>query len=184
MKNMPPSFRKGFTLIELMVAVSVFAMVMMLASGAYLVMLDTSQRAQASATGIDNLAFALTTMTRTIRTGTQYNCNTPTGGDCNSGATLYFTDQNGDKIEYSLPPSSGTIYESINGGAPTPLTEPSVQVQNLTFVVNGTATSTGANIDTVQPYVFITVSGDTSAGPGNLVPFAVQTSAVMRGTDL
>ena len=58
---------RGYTLIELMVAVGLFAIVMMLASGAYLVMIGVSRQTQGIATGVDNLAFALETMTRITR---------------------------------------------------------------------------------------------------------------------
>ncbi len=173
---------RGFTLIELMVAVAIFAIVAMLASGAYLIMLDIDQRAQATTTGVDNLSFALESMTRTIRTGTHYNCGSPTGGDCGSGSVLYLTDQDGATVEFSL--SGGAIDKTVGSpGVATPLTDPSVQITNLTFSVVGTAPYSAGG-DTTQPYIFITVSGTTLAGPGKTVPFTVQTSAVMRGTDL
>src|SRR3989338_11534095 len=78
---------RGYTLIELIIAVGLFALIMMLASGAYLVMIGINRQVQSIATGIDNLAFALETMTRTIRTGTSYSCNN--SGDCNSGGTTF-----------------------------------------------------------------------------------------------
>lgn len=174
---------RGFTLIELMVAVSLFALVAMLAAGAYLVMLDVEQQAQANATGIDNLTFALSSMTRTIRTGTGYNCGSASGGDCSSGSMLYLTDQSGEQVIYFLWKPTGIVYEAINGAVGTPLTDSSVDVTNLTFVVNGSQPYSNGH-DTTQPYVFITMSGTTSAGPGKTIPFTVQTSAVMRGTDL
>ena len=63
----------GYTLVELIVAVGLFALVMLLAAGAYLMMIGVNRQAQGIATGIDNLSFALETMTRSIRTGTNYN---------------------------------------------------------------------------------------------------------------
>ncbi|HVM58918.1 MAG TPA: prepilin-type N-terminal cleavage/methylation domain-containing protein, partial [Candidatus Paceibacterota bacterium] len=62
----------GYTLVELIVAMGLFAIIMTLSTGAYLIMISVNRHAQAISTGIDNLSFALEDMTRTIRTGTVY----------------------------------------------------------------------------------------------------------------
>ena len=64
-----------------------FSLVMLLASGAYLVMIGISRQTQSVATGINNLSFALEAMTRTIRTGTNYSCDN--GGDCSNGGSIF-----------------------------------------------------------------------------------------------
>lgn len=167
----------GYTLIELMVAVSIFAIVMVLAAGAYLLMISISRHLQGISTGIDNLAFALETMTRSIRTGTDYTCAGV--GDCASGASTFsFIDSTGQAVTYSL--SSARVYRTA-AGISSPLTEPSVTITSLMFYVRGTA-SPPANY--TQPYVTMVITGTTSAGPGKTEPFAVETSASMRGTDL
>jgi prepilin-type N-terminal cleavage/methylation domain-containing protein len=60
---------RGYSLVELMVAVSLFAIIMMLSAGSYLVMINVSRQAQGLIVGMNNLSFALDTMSRTIRTG-------------------------------------------------------------------------------------------------------------------
>ena len=62
---------RGYTLIELIVAVGLFALVMTLVSGAYLVMISVTQAGSRYGDWSDNLSFALETMTRTIRTGSK-----------------------------------------------------------------------------------------------------------------
>lgn len=168
--------KRGYTLIELMVAVSIFSVIMVLAAGSYLLMIGISRHLQGVSTGIDNLAFALEAMTRSIRTGTGYNCAGI--GDCPTGASTFsFTDSTGQSVIYSL--SGGRIYRSINGVS-SPLTEPSVTVTSLAFYARGTA----GPPDYVQPYVTVVITGTTSAGKDKTEPFAVQTGASMRGTDL
>ena len=166
-----PADRQGYTLIELIVAVGLFALIMLLASGAYLVMIDINRRAQSITTGINNLSFALETMTRTIRTGTNYSCNGI--GDCVDGGTSFSVrNSSGVMMNYTL--SNGVITQ--NGVA---LIDQSITVSSLTFYVFGTVPS-----DTVQPRVTIVVSGTVPSGPGRTEAFTIETGATMRGTDI
>ena len=166
------SAKRGYTLVELIVAVGIFAIVMMLASGAYLVMIGVNRQVQGIATGINNLSFALETMTRTIRTGTGYGCPSP-GTDCSGGGTIFsVTNSSGNTVSYAL--SGGVITQ--NGVA---LTDPSVTVTSLVFYATGTAPG-----DASQPRVTIVISGTVSSGHGGTMPFNVETGATMRGTDI
>lgn len=168
---MPMKNNRGFTLIEVIVSVGLFALIMMLASGAYLVMIHVNRQAQSITTGINNLSFALETMTRTIRTGTNYSCegreDCPNGGD-----------------SFSVRNASGvmTTYALLNGVITqdaVALTDPSVTVSSLTFYAFGTEQG-----DDEQPRVTIAVSGTVVSGPGRTEPFAIETGATMRGTDI
>jgi len=162
---------RGYTLVELIVAVGLFALVMTLVSGAYIVMIGLTERAQGTATGIDNLSFALETMTRTIRTGTNYSCNY--GGDCSGDTTFSVKNTVGTTMSYSL--SNGVIKQNN-----VPLTDPSVVVSSLKFFVSGTTSG-----DNYQPYVTIAVSGTVSSGSGGKTEsFTVETGATMRTPDL
>ena len=76
---------RGYTLIELIVAVGLFSFVMTLVSGAYFLMIGINRQAQSIATGINNLSFALETMSRTIRTGYDYDC----GGASSCGGNSF-----------------------------------------------------------------------------------------------
>ncbi len=67
----------GFTLIEMIVAVSIFTIVMLVVVGALLSLNDSSRKAQALRTVIDNLNFAVEDMNRKIRTGSNYLCYPP-----------------------------------------------------------------------------------------------------------
>jgi Tfp pilus assembly protein PilW len=161
--------------VELIVAVGLFALVMVLASGAYLVMLGMNRQTQAVATGINNLSFALETMTRTIRTGTDYGCPTY-GTNCSAGGTVFSVkNTSGATIEYRL--LNGTITQ--NGVALTD-PPPAITVSSLMFYATGTAKGDGQ-----QPHVTIIVSGTVSTGAGKpLETFSVETGATMRGTDI
>jgi hypothetical protein len=164
--------------VELIVAVGLFALVMVLSSGAYLMMISVSRRAQGIATGIDNLSFAIETMMRSIRTGTEYSCGSSLNlGDCALGGSSFtFKNSSGTTVTYSL--SSGSLQENVGGTAST-LTDPSVSVSALTFYAAGTAHG-----DNQQSRVTMTVSGTVTYAPGRTEPFTIETGATMRGSDL
>ncbi|MDD3531350.1 MAG: type II secretion system protein [Candidatus Pacebacteria bacterium] len=173
-----PNSRKeqGFTLIELIVAIGLFALVMLLASGAYLLMIGLNRQAQSIATGIDSLSFAIESMARDMRTGTNYGCGF-SGGDCpNGGDRFSFTNAGGTDVSYSL--SSGAI-QLTTGSVTSTLTDPSVTVSSLTFYVVGTGKNDGQ-----QAHVTVTIAGTVSYAAGKVEPFTVETGATMRGTDL
>ena len=65
----------GFTLIEMIVSLGVFSVVVTTAVGAMLVLISTNQQLQSEQSVMTNLAFALDTMTREIRTGYYYYCD-------------------------------------------------------------------------------------------------------------
>lgn len=171
---------RGFTLVEIIIAVGLFTVIMTLASGAYLIMIGANRQAQSVATGINNLSFALETMTRTIRTGTNYGCPTE-GIDCgNGGSSFSFRNENNALVTYDL--SASTIRET-KGGVSRMLTDSSVNISSLVFYASGTA---GRPLgDYRQPRVTIVVSGTVSSGPGRPPEsFTIETGATMRGSDI
>jgi prepilin-type N-terminal cleavage/methylation domain-containing protein len=66
--------QSGFSLVELIVALAVFAVVLTITVGALLMLVGTNQQLQGQQSMMTNLSFALDSMTREIRTGTQYYC--------------------------------------------------------------------------------------------------------------
>lgn len=162
-----------------MVAVGLFATVMLLASGAYLMMIRMTQQAQNISTGVDNLSFALETMTRNIRTGMAYSCGG--AGDCPLGGTsLTLRNQQGVNVTYSL---SGTSLLQVAGGSQSLLTDSSVKITSLMFYVYGTKGA--SQLDYEQSRASIVVSGTVSTGAGKSPQsFTVETGATMRGSDL
>jgi prepilin-type N-terminal cleavage/methylation domain-containing protein len=66
--------QKGFTLIEMIVSLGIFSIVVTTAVGALLIIMSTNQQLQAEQNVMTNLAFALDSMTREVRTGYSYVC--------------------------------------------------------------------------------------------------------------
>lgn len=67
-------YNVGFTLIEIMVSISIFSIVMLIVIGALIMLNDANKKAQAMRAVVDNLNFAMEDMTRSIRTGGEYKC--------------------------------------------------------------------------------------------------------------
>jgi len=168
--------KRGYTLIELVVAVGLFALIMTLASGAYFMMINLNRQVQGVTTGINNLSFALETMTRDMRTGTAYS-----GG----GNSFSFTPADGGAtVTYTSGTQQGTNGQVGNititkNNVTTSLTDPSVDVTSLTFYVSGITPG-----DSDQPHVTIVISGEVAYGAGKIEPFFVETGATMRGSDI
>ncbi|MDB5259755.1 MAG: seg [Candidatus Taylorbacteria bacterium] len=65
---------QGFTLIEIIVSLGIFTVVAVVAVGAYLKVLDANKKSQTLKTAINNINFALESMTREMRVGSSYYC--------------------------------------------------------------------------------------------------------------
>lgn len=182
------SLTGGYTLVELMVSVGLFAVVMTLAAGAYLTMLNLNNSAQGVSTSIDSVSFTLEYLSREIRTGSAYGCPT-TGVDCaypNGGSTFTVKDQNLTVVTFSRKQISGSanygVYQTI-GGVSTLLTDPSINITRLTFYAAGTKPYSSTPVDISPAHVTILVAGTVSTGKQSF-PFTVETGATMRNIDL
>ncbi|MCX6713057.1 MAG: type II secretion system protein, partial [Candidatus Vogelbacteria bacterium] len=67
-----PFFSTGFTLIEIMVAVSIFVIVAFIVTSTLLVVLDANRRANAWRSIMENVNFAIDSMSYKIKFGREY----------------------------------------------------------------------------------------------------------------
>lgn len=81
----------GFTLIEMIVSLGLFSIVVSVAVGALLMLVSTNQRLQGEQSVMTNLAFALDSMTREIRVGSYYYCDSQS---TENGSTNIFNSDN------------------------------------------------------------------------------------------
>mgnify|MGYP001607781855 FL=1 len=77
--------KTGFTLVEIMVSVSIFVSVALLVTSAVITTSETNRKAQAIKVAIDNLSFALDSMSLKIRQGNTFDCMT-SATDAQTGA--------------------------------------------------------------------------------------------------
>lgn len=106
--------RRGFTLVEVMVSMAIFAFVMVVAVGAFIRILDLNRRAQDIQTAMNNVSFSLEMMTRELRTGSDY---VASGNANNRDRKIVFTanvDSSGQKIKYGYRQNGGVLERAMS----------------------------------------------------------------------
>jgi len=178
------SNKKGFTLVEMLIAVSLFIVVVTISIGALLSVFDANKKAQTSKTVVDNLNLSIENMARTVRFGSNYYCginsNINSVRDCNGGTSLSVTFKGARVIYKWNGTENDPIRKSEDGGSNyTDITAPETKIQCLKFYVFGTDTS-----DTSQPYVIAVIKGYVGDKPSTQTAFSIETLMSQRTLDL
>jgi type II secretory pathway pseudopilin PulG len=175
---------KGFTLIELMVASSIFIIVMLISSGAILAVFDANQKSKNLRSVMDNLNLSLESMTRTIRFGKNYHCGS-SGSlssplDCGGSGQNSFTvlDVSNSQVTYSLV--GGRILRTT-GLSSYYMTSTDLTITNLAFRVYGSAPYSTPNYQ--QPQVIIVISGYVGIKATTKSTFTLETTISQRQFD-
>jgi prepilin-type N-terminal cleavage/methylation domain-containing protein len=168
----------GFTLVEIMVSVSIFLIIVTISMGAILGVFSANRKARSQKTIMNNLNLSLEAMSREMRFGSKYHCGSgpiTTTQDCNSGDTsVSFLSQDGKQITYKLNGTS--IEKSVDSSGLIPVTSSDVSILNLKFYVIGSTFG-----DTMQPKVIIVVKG--YAGTKSRSDFSLETMVSQRQID-
>lgn len=182
--------QSGFTLIELMVALTLFTVVVLAAVSSLFTVNSASRKVQAMRIVMDNLNFAVESISRTVRTGSTFVC----GGYGSVTPNCPFSSQSpSDRL--LVTPTLGTaslveykrdLHVNGNGGifkrtqesgvwsSWIAMTTPEINVQSLSFFVDGAGSA-----DTAQPSVQIFING-VAATASDVSPFAIQTYISQR----
>ncbi len=200
---------KGFTLIETMIAVSLFMVVITIGLGAIINANNVHKKSEDVRNIVDNLNFIMEEMTRSIRTGYDYRCfitgdtisssSVLPAQSCQNGFALAFESSLGDPndntdqwVYYFLVDNSdinnpiGRIWKSTNGGDVNTFIqltsdEINIDLNKSGFSVLGAESPFVGN--TQQPFVTIRLSG-TINSQNTITPFSLQTSVSQRLIDL
>jgi prepilin-type N-terminal cleavage/methylation domain-containing protein len=143
---------KGFTLVELLVSITLFSIIIAIAVGAFTNALRTQRQVAAIINAQSNVSLAIEQMAREIRTGYLFchdvngapTCTCVGGGPCGvvpAGETRTTVDLNfynavPANVVYSLQNGMLMKSDSSVGGAPQPLTSDTVSVKYLNFVIS------------------------------------------------
>lgn len=182
--------QRGYSLLEMMVAIGLFSFVMLLATGAFLKFMSLERVARYTNDVTTNLSFAVDSIGRSIRTGTSYDCGT-TGGELNCWPTAQnrfsFVDDQGRTVTYILK-GNGSLGRctgaTCDDSTAIDLTDKRITIQSLKFFVQGVGAS-GAGVNVKQPQVIINMTGTMQPEPDKpAVSFTIQTMATQRLLEL
>jgi prepilin-type N-terminal cleavage/methylation domain-containing protein len=106
---------QGFTLIEIIVAVSLFALIMLATVEIMLMVIRTQETITRIQAIQDNARFSLELITKEMRTGIEYEANTPASTICTTnGSEIHFLSTSGRRVYYLDPGGSGRIYRAVS----------------------------------------------------------------------
>lgn len=203
------NFHKGYTIIEMMIAISIFLIVVSVGMNGLLQSNLVLNKSRDVRNIMDNLSFIMEDMSRSIRTGYNYRCydvaspwssasiqeNTiEEPNSCVSGHAIAFeeattgsigdyTDQWVYKFDYNSQTGGFSIYKSIDGGLNFyPLNDPKIILNNTSgiSVLAAEPQSAGNN---GQPFAIIRLSGEIDY-KGIKTPFNLQTSVSQTLIDI
>lgn len=198
---------RGFTLIELLVTFALFTTIITIATGALFSAQAINVRLEQTQTIFDGVHLSLETMSRDIRYGTDFYCDTTVPAvvplvrhDCSyadgGGTVLIFkptaTLSSSDRVAYYI--QDGGLYKNEYSNSilvdTYRITPVDAVIDSLAFYVRGAQSSSGlqdvANaVDYEQPLITVSLSGATNPTRPNTPPvrFSVQTSVSTRGVD-
>jgi prepilin-type N-terminal cleavage/methylation domain-containing protein len=201
---------QGFTLVELLVVLGLFSSIVTLTLGTLFNAQVINGNLQQTQSVLDNVNLSVQTMSRDIRFGTEFFCDTfipvtaptvrkncvygatgTTGGSVIAFRPSGFTDDR-DRVAYYV--QNGTLYKTSYpfglASSTEQMTSDDVDITNLTFYLDGAQTSDGSNdfgglSDLRQPIIVAMLSGTTRPANNakNSAPFSLQFTVSVRNLD-
>lgn len=204
------SFKKGFSLVEILVVLGLFSSIATLALGSLFNAQAINGRLQETQAILDNVNLSIQTVTRDIRFGSDFYCtniiptasttvtvrkNCPNGSE--GGSVLIFQPADAanelDRVAYYIT-STGVMFkkEFYYGEEPrmVQMTASDVIIDSMRFYVEGANTATGINdegnlSDFKQPIITMHISGRSVSVSSTREPeiFKIQTHISSREID-
>lgn len=173
------NIKKGFTLIELLVSLTILSIVVMLAFGALINITIYLKQARAERRVVDNLNFAIESMSRSVAYGTGFEKYTfPDCTDSLSFSGIYIGMPNRSITFHREVDSNqrGYIVRSVDNASDVKMTDDSIDIDALNFCVTDVAKG-------MQPLITVIIHG-TSYATSNPQTFNIQTSISQRDLNL
>lgn len=192
--------QRGFTLVEMLVAVGLFSVVMLVSVSVILSIIGNNKKAQGINNVVNNLNFAIESMVRDMKTGYQYQCsgtfpifqNSP--ALCDDGAAAkssieFFSTLSGTptpvQYQFVRPVDSGGVYtpgyivkKTGATGAAIDLTSKSdVDIQSVEMYIHSPSPSA---ISKSQPGIFLIIRGRANITGNEVTQFGLQTYISQR----
>lgn len=190
---------RGFSLIELIVSLGVFALAALIGVSSLLIMVTAQRKAINIQSAYDNVRYTLEIMSKEIRTGDVYYCGAFFGliadlapNDCIAGGAgaqaITFINALGKMISYRYNTAVvggntiGILERKIDAGVYEQVSGNDINIQDIRFFVTGSKPSADEIAAGQIPFhAVITVIAKGSVGVGrSLSQFSLQTSITQR----
>lgn len=193
MQKLRKTTKNGYTIIETMIAVSLFLIVVTIGMGALLNANLIHNKAQNMRSVLDNLNFVMEDMSRNIRTGYSYYCipaslsigsGTLSGSNCSGIAFQPAGDSSNLRWVYEIVTAGGLTYvrrSTDNGATWVQLTPDEINIDTTNSFFNVLGAEPPPDPD--QPFVTIKLVGNITYN-GVDSPFSLQTSVSQRKLDI
>ncbi len=188
--------QRGFTLVEMLVSVAIFSIVVMIALGAILTILDANRKARTLTEVMNNLNFSMEMITRSLKTGVEPNQD---NGVLVVGAIIL--DEEGfkrEKTQYRLEEddndrgyisrcavvvnsSQGYESASCSEGDWMPITSDMVDIDRFDILVTATRAE---NDGVIQPRTQLFIKGTVQISDRISSDFSLQTTVSQRRLNL
>ena len=160
---------KGFTLIELMVAVGVFSIAITASSGLFITSLRGQQRTYVVQNLADNARYAMEAMAKEMRMGSGFSGATCAGNSCSFISHMMHRD--GKNVKFSLGTDAKIMFD--DGISELPITSANIEVTSLDFeLIGGSATTQERVVIVMQakvagnsPYTSADITLQTTISP-------------------
>lgn len=170
--------KNGYTIIETMIAISLFLIIIMAGMGVLLNANLLHQKSRDMRSIMDNLNFVMDDISRNLRTGHDYVCVDEGTVGCGG---IDFKNQDGNSESYYAGENNGNwgIYKINEEGVEVPLTPGDINItEKYPFIISGVDSG-----DFKQPFVTIKLSGEIEY-KNVKTPFTLQTSVSQRLIDI
>lgn len=200
--------RKGFSIVEMLVAVALFTAVVLMSIAALLALIDANSKTRSIKIAMDNLGFIFDDMARDLRVGSRYRCqegipptrmiiaSDATGTDCSyDSGGQYLAFRNKDNYVTFYYFNNGTLKKKVttrnwSSGYTDALTGDDLYGNSYLTVSSSDLTINRLRFyvyntnpsSNAQPYVVITatVTVGATGKPKNQTTFSVQTTVSQR----
>lgn len=192
--------QSGYTIIETMIAISLFIIIVMIGMDALLNANLLHQKSQSMRSITDSLSFVMEDISRNLRTGYNYHCISDFNNiiavpksDTNCWGIAFeyqYGNKNDPNDQWVYYIADGKIFKATEGPYNdsnfTQLTPTEVEIDDINsfFSVFGAEPPVGSNPDLRQPYVTIKLSGEIILKNNVTTPFSLQTSVSQRTIDI
>lgn len=180
----------GYTIIETMIAITVFLVVVMIGMGALLNANLIHNKSEDMRSIMDNISYIMEDISRNLRTGYDFRCvndgnfigDEPRSCSLGGKGIIFKSTQGGTVTLWAYKIEASNIYKSYDGGSSW---SPPLNVSEVVLNPDSIFVITGAEpgpIDTLQPLAVIRLGGEIDT-KGQKTTFNMETVASQRMVD-